>query len=72
MIISMKLFHQNMVIIFNFPLTSSHLHPLQVENYDSNSRLVVDGDDKGKLRLERVKYVARGGEMQLYVIDNLN
>ena len=34
--------------------TSNHLHPLQVENCDSNSRLVVDGDDNGKLRLERV------------------
>ena len=32
-----------------------HLHPLQVENCDSNSRLVVDEDDNGKLRLERVK-----------------
>ena len=34
---------------------SSHLHPLQVENCDSNSRLVVDEDDNGKFRLERVK-----------------
>ena len=25
--------------------TSNHLHPLQVENCDSNSRLVVDEDD---------------------------
>ena len=37
------------------PLTSSHLHPLQVENCDSNSRLVVDEDDNGKFRLERGK-----------------
>ena len=44
-----------MVIFFNFPPTSSHLHPLQVENCDSNSRLVVDEDDNGKFRLERVK-----------------
>ena len=29
--------------------------PLQVENCDSNSRLVVDEDDNGKLLLERVK-----------------
>ena len=35
--------------------TVSHLHPLQVENCDSNSRLVVDEDHNGKLRLERVK-----------------
>ena len=44
-----------MAIFFNFPLTSNHLHPLQVENCDSNSRLVVDEDDNGTLRLERVK-----------------
>ena len=44
-----------MVIFFNFSPTSSHLHPLQVENCDSNSRLVVDEDDNGKLRLEKVK-----------------
>ena len=40
---------------FHLPPTSSHLHPLQVENCDSNSRLVVDGD--GKFRLEMVKCV---------------
>ena len=34
--------------------TSNQLHPLQVENCDSNSRLVVDEDDNGKFRLERV------------------
>ena len=27
--------------------TSNHPHPLQVENCDSNSRLVVDEDDTG-------------------------
>ena len=53
--ISMKLVYQYMAIFVNFSLTSSHLHPLQVENCDSNSRLVVDEDDNGKLRLERVK-----------------
>ena len=53
--IAMKLAHQYMVIFFNFQTTSNHLHPLQVENCDSNSRLVVDEDDNGKLRLERVK-----------------
>ena len=50
----MKLVHQYMAIFFNFSLTSNHLHPLQVENCDSNSRLVVDEDDNGKFRLERV------------------
>ena len=44
-----------MAIFFNFPPTLNHLHPLQVENCDSNSRLVVDEDDNGKFRLERVK-----------------
>ena len=53
--ISVKLVHQCMAILFNFPPTSNHLHPLQVENCGSNSRLVVDEDDHGKVRLERVK-----------------
>ena len=43
--ISMKLVYQYISIFFNFQTTSSHLHPLQVENRDSNSRLVVDEDD---------------------------
>ena len=34
----------------SFSPTSNHLHPLQVENCDSNSRLVVDEDDNGKFR----------------------
>ena len=66
----MKLVYQHMVIFFNFSPTSSHLRPLQnencdsnsrlvvdegqVENCDSNSRLVVDEDDNGKFRPERV------------------
>ena len=43
-----------MTIFFNFSLTSNHVHPLQVENCDSISRLVVDENDNGKFRLERV------------------
>ena len=54
--ISIKLFYQYMKIFFNFPPTSNHLHPLQVENCDSNSRLLVNEDDNGKFRLERVKF----------------
>ena len=47
-----------MIVFFNLSLhTSRHLHPLQVENCDSNSRFVVDEDDNGKCRLERVKKV---------------
>ena len=44
-----------MVIFLNFQTTSNQLHPLEVENCDSNSRLVVDEDDNGKFRPERVK-----------------
>ena len=47
---------KNNSIFFHLPSTSSHFLPLQVENCDSNSRLVVDEDDTGKLRLERGKY----------------
>ena len=54
--ISMKLFYQYVAIFFNFSPTLSHLNSLQGENCDSNSRLVVDEDDNGKLKLERVKH----------------
>ena len=40
--------------------TSSHFHPLHVENCDSNSRLVVDEDDNGKFRVEMVKESGKG------------
>ena len=53
--ISMKLITQYMAIFLNFSPSSNHLHPLQVENCDSNSWLVVDEDDNGKFRPERVK-----------------
>ena len=52
--ISIKLAYQYIAIFFNFSTTSNHLHPLQVENCDSNSRLVVDEDDNGKFRLDGV------------------
>ena len=45
----------SMTISLNFLPTSNHFHPLQVENCDSNSRLIVDEDDNGKFRLEMVK-----------------
>ena len=44
-----------MVIFLNLPPTLNHLRPLQVQNCESNSRLVVDEDDNGKFRLERFK-----------------
>ena len=50
----MKLLYQFMAIFGNLSPTSSHLHPLQVENRGSNSWLVVDG----KLELERVNGTA--------------
>ena len=43
-----------MAIFYNFYTTSNHLHSLQVENCDSNSLHVVDEDDNGELRPERV------------------
>ena len=52
----MKLVYQYIAIFFNFQTTSNHLHPLQVENCDSNSRLEVDEDDYSKFRPERVKH----------------
>ena len=51
----MKLLYQLMTIFDNLATTSCHLHPLLVENCGSNSRLVVDEDDNGQFRLERVK-----------------
>ena len=55
----MKLVHQYMIIFFNFSPTSNHLHPLQVENCDSNSRLVVDEDDNVKSGLKGLKGLAK-------------
>ena len=53
--ISMKLAYQYMTIFLTFSPTSSHLHSLQVDNCGSNLQLVVDEDDNGKLKLERVE-----------------
>ena len=53
--ISMNFFYQYLAIFSNFLPTSTHLHPPQVENCDSNSQLVVDENDNGKFRLKRVK-----------------
>ena len=62
--ISMQLVYQYMAIFLNFLTTLSPLHPLQVENCDSNSQLVVDEDDKDKFRPERVKsYVNSQGTL---------
>ena len=53
----MKLFYRYMAIFGNFSPTESHLYPLQVENCDSNPRLVVDKDDKNKFRVESIKSI---------------
>ena len=50
----LELFINNNIFFLLLP-TSSHFHPLQDENCGSNSRLVVDENDNGKFRLERVK-----------------
>ena len=42
----MKLVYQYMMILLYFLTTSNHIYPLQVENCGSNSRLIVDEDDK--------------------------
>ena len=55
--ISVEQVYQYMAIFSTFSPTSSHLNPLQVENCDSNLRLVVDEDDNGKCRLERVIFL---------------
>ena len=70
--ISMKLVYQYMAIFMNFSPTSNHLRPLQIENCDSNSQLVVDEDDNSKFRLEKVKVVSRYREPQLQVGKNTN
>ena len=53
--ISMKLVYQYRQFFSNFTPTSNHLHPLQVENCDSNSRLVVDEDDDGNSGIKGLK-----------------
>ena len=50
-------YHEYMVIFKKNSPSFYHLHPLQVGSCDSNSRLVVDEDDNGKFRLERVNIV---------------
>ena len=51
----MKLVYQYVVIFFIFKPIQVIFNPLQVENCGRNSRHVVDEDDNGKFRLERVK-----------------
>ena len=68
----MQLVYQYMAIFFNFSPTSNHLHLLQVENCDSNSRLVVDENDSGKLRLERVITISYIKKLQSITIRGVS
>ena len=55
-----QLFHEYIVIFFNLSPTSNHIYPLQGENCDSNSRLVVDEDGNGKgltTRSQKTTYI---------------
>ena len=63
----MKLVYQYMAIFFNFSPTESHLHALQVENCDSNSRLVVHEGDNGKFRPERVNRIVDSFDLKQHV-----
>ena len=63
-------FFQYVAIFFNFSPTSSHLFLLQVENCDSNSRLVVDEDDNGKIKLERVNGLAASASFYGKILNN--
>ena len=69
--ISMKLFYEYIAIFFNLSPTSSHLYPLQVENCDSNSRLVVGEDDNGKFRLERDKRFFKNRSIIAHIIIHI-
>ena len=51
----MKLFYQYTAVFINFLPTFNDFYPIQVENCDSNSRLVLDENYNDKFRFERVK-----------------
>ena len=54
----MKLVHNTcqFSFFFTFLPTSNHLHPLEDENCDRNSRLVVDEDDNVKSGLKGLNF----------------
>ena len=63
----MKLLNKYLAIFFNFPPISSHLHPLQVENCDSNSWLVVGEDDNVKSGLKGLKERKKHSGLNKYI-----
>ena len=68
----MELFNNNYTILFfHFRPTLGHLHPLQGENCDRNSRLVVDGDANGEFGLERDKAASRYNNYYLHLKSDL-
>ena len=69
---SMKLVYQYMAIFFNFAPTLNNLHPLQAENCDSNSRLVVDEDDNGKLWVNYHSYRVFITYLLYYFVINID
>ena len=65
----MKLVYQYIAIFFTFSPTLNHLHPLQVENCGSNSRLVVDEDDNANSGLMDWDEDVWGGCIRLSCMD---
>ena len=57
------------IIFSHLPLTSSHLHPLQIENCGSNSRLVVDEYYNGKLKGLNIMEILRDREISCSASD---
>ena len=51
----MEQFNNNNIFFSFATHFKSFFHSLQVENCDSNSRLVVDENDNGKFKIEKVK-----------------
>ena len=68
----MELVNNNNRFFFHLSPTSSHLHSLQVENCDSNSRLVAYGDYNGKFGLEKVYTInSAAGEICLKLFGGI-
>ena len=69
--IPMKLVYQYMAIFFNFLPTSNHLRPLEVDNCDSNSRLVVDEMTMANSGLKGLKYIHDLYSVACILFDNV-
>ena len=60
-----------MAILFNFLPTSNHLRPLEVDNCDSNSRLVVDEMTMANSGLKGLKYIHDLYSVACILFDNV-